>query len=292
MTSRAFTSAKFQWIERVTRDHKLLAIDVRIAAALLSFFNERDNDGRAFPSCKTIADLVGAGEASVIRSVRRLHARGHLIVVWGKPGRGHPNNYWMAGKPAPVKVFEAVKPPSGATVKPPSDANKTSTGGGEPFLDDSERGVLTEHLSRERESDALARVSIPGGGAAPFGGAPTLEEQEAGLAKEESYSELRAVWRRPWADNEQADRAAFDTARQEVAPAAIVAAAKTWAAAVEPRFLPSLAKWLNARGWEKPHQRKKASRSTGEGRRNGRKRDMSAEFFKLGSKRDVFGGGA
>src|SRR4029453_10592385 len=116
MTSRAFASAKFQWIERVTRDHKLLAIDVRVAAALLAFFNPRDNGGRAYPSCKTIGDAIGVDETTVIRSVRRLHAAGHLTVVPGKPARGPPKNHGMAisGKPACTRVFEAVKPASDA----------------------------------------------------------------------------------------------------------------------------------------------------------------------------------
>lgn len=49
---------------------------------------------------------------------------------------------------------------------------------------------------------------------------------------------------------------------------AIIAAAKAWVAAADaPRFLPPLAKWLGARGWEKPppkrHKQKNARRYYG-----------------------------
>jgi hypothetical protein len=110
MSSRAFTAAKFQWIERVTRDHDLLPMDVRVAAAIMSYFNEGDEAGRAFPSCMTIAAQIGASEHTVIRSVRRLHEAGHLTVIPGKPGRGHPNQYRMAEKPASVQVLSRIKP--------------------------------------------------------------------------------------------------------------------------------------------------------------------------------------
>jgi hypothetical protein len=106
MSSRAFAATKFSWIERVTRDHKILPIDVRVAVALLSYFSEKDQGGRAFPSCKFIGNQIGASEPTVIRAVHRLHAEGHLRVTWGQQGRGHPNNYWMQEKPPRVKVLE------------------------------------------------------------------------------------------------------------------------------------------------------------------------------------------
>jgi hypothetical protein len=77
-------------------------------------------------------------EPTVTRSVRRLHKRGHLRVIWGAAGRHHSNQYWMvektgAAKPLPtskkpsrVKVFEERKPTS-VNGKPTSGANKTYT---------------------------------------------------------------------------------------------------------------------------------------------------------------------
>src|SRR5262245_2031910 len=119
MSSRAFANAKFRWLEGITRDRGLLAIDVRIAAALLPRFNQTDQGGRAWPSTRTLADETGISDATVIRSVRRLTVRGHLIVVPGRAGRGYSNSYWMAGeKPAPVKVFETEKPSRRPAGKP------------------------------------------------------------------------------------------------------------------------------------------------------------------------------
>jgi hypothetical protein len=99
------------------------------------------------------------------------------------------------------------------------------------------------------------------------------------------YTELRASWPRPWPDDDEADRRAFAMAcRQGVAPEIILAAAIAWAKAVdEPKFLPSLAKWLDRRGWEKaPPQRRHAPRAKearGRYRTNGTKPDMARIMF-------------
>jgi hypothetical protein len=65
---------------------------------------------------------------------------------------------------------------------------------------------------------------------------------------------LQASWPRPWVDNDTGEAwLAYDAAVREVSPAAILAGAKAWVEDAErPRFLPSLAKWLITRSWEKP----------------------------------------
>jgi len=51
---------------------------------------------------------------------------------------------------------------------------------------------------------------------------------------------LRALWARPWCDDQIMDRRAFAAACQEVAPQVIVEAARAWVEATDaPRFLPS-----------------------------------------------------
>jgi hypothetical protein len=77
------------------------------------------------------------------------------------------------------------------------------------------------------------------------------------------FEALKAAWPRPWPDDEGADRGAFAAARQYATAAEIIAGAKAWAAAADaPKFLPSLAKWLDGRCWRKlPPQR--ASKGNG-----------------------------
>lgn len=76
------------------------------------------------------------------------------------------------------------------------------------------------------------------------------------------FVELQAVWKRPWPDNELANRTAYATACRDTNPDNIVAGAKAWVAAADaPRFLPSLHKWLDGRCWEKvPPQKHSNSR--------------------------------
>ena len=94
------------------------------------------------------------------------------------------------------------------------------------------------------------------------------------MAREERFSELREIWRRPWADDVAADQRAFEVACREVAPEDIIVAASAWVAAADaPRFLPPLAKWLASRGWEKPPPTKKGS--NGAARRPGRKANLA-----------------
>ena len=81
------------------------------------------------------------------------------------------------------------------------------------------------------------------------------------------FAELRALWDRGWASDDSPKaqaiaRNAFATACGDGAdPADIVEAAKTWVAAADaPRFLPALATWLAARGWETPPPTKRKRR--------------------------------
>jgi Helix-turn-helix domain len=308
-----FARVKFLWIDRIARDHQLLAIDTRVAAALLHYFTASDNGGRAYPSCKTLGDAIGVSEATVIRSVNRLHDRGHLIVIWGKPGRGHPNQYWMAagGKPASVQVLEAQKPARVAPRKPASDANKTFTGAGEPLFSQIPSGesyaLPQTEGERERTSCDVSPSSV---GDPPLTRDPdgqigeSKSETESPEAKrtpdeknesaesaeddaaERVWRELCALWRRGWQSDETAkavaiSKLAFAKACTLANPDEILAAAKTWIAAADaPRFLPALPQWLAARGWEKRPPPKNRPAYAG-GHRNGT-RQRKPDFASIG----------
>ena len=110
MGSKEFSKKTFKWLYQLNADFELWAVCTKVGVQLTAHFNEEDQDGRAFPSCKYIADVIGVSEKTVIRAVRRMQAREHLRVIWGVPGRGHPNQYWMIIKPAPTQVLGAKKP--------------------------------------------------------------------------------------------------------------------------------------------------------------------------------------
>jgi hypothetical protein len=98
---------------------------------------------------------------------------------------------------------------------------------------------------------------------------------------------LRAIWARPWADDDSADRRAFELACQQVAPDDIIAAAQAWVAAADnPRFLPSLAKWLANRGWEKPPPKRGRARGNGKAPHPYAKPDMFKIVLEAGGYRE------
>jgi len=293
MSSRAFASAKFEWLERVTRDLDLLAIDTRVASAVMTHLNEKDQDGRAFPSYKTIGDEIGASEHTVIRAVRRLHDRGHLIVTWGQQGRGHPNQYWMgtAGKPASVQVKKPARAQVSEKIKPASSANKTCTRAGESEGNPiGERAPLTGggSLSKEGKESSGGRETPPEAGARSAGGAlpggrPPAAGRQVGEGEgapldgeilspesadnEAVYQDLRAIWQRGHLkDNKPAEqhlaRTALDKALERGSRDDVIAGAKRWrdafAAGDGVRYLQGLADWLDVNGWTEPPPKPKA----------------------------------
>jgi hypothetical protein len=118
MSSKQFTAHTFAFLHAINRDPRLIAVDAAVALELSDYFNESDQGGRAFPSCKTIGDAIGVHETTVMRSIDRLHQTGHLWMIRGSPGRGHPHQYWMAEKPAPVQVSGRRKPAPAQPRKP------------------------------------------------------------------------------------------------------------------------------------------------------------------------------
>jgi hypothetical protein len=100
--------------------------------------------------------------------------------------------------------------------------------------------------------------------------------------QQEKFTELRAVWARPWPDDDAADRRAFAQAcAQGATPDAIIAGAHPWVGAVEPRFLPQLARWLANRGWEKPPPQRPRRSKQPRHQRHG-KVNAADPFFRLG----------
>jgi hypothetical protein len=268
MSSKAFTIRVFTWLHQVNHDLELLAVDVCVALQLVIHFNEDDSDGRAWPSCKTLGEAIGLSEATVIHSVRRLHARGHLRVIWGQQGRSHPNQYWMEIKPCPAKVSDEIKP------QPAKVLDEIKPESGELKPEPAKENHYKNHQARKSEPDGERPAASGGGPAAPA--PPSAGRKKRGCPSEEKdYGALRAVWPRPWEDDDAADRRAFTAALQVASASVIIAGAKERVKAVAERnkdkgpdwvsFLPTLAKYLKGRGWENPLPKS----SRGSARHNG-----------------------
>ena len=282
--SRAFAAQKFSWLERVTRDHDLRSIDVQVASALARYFTEKDQGGRAYPAYKTLGSDIGSTEYIVIGAVRRLHARGHLRVTWGKAGRGHVNQYWMADekplpdgrkKTSPEERFSDRENLSDMPIKPLRER-------GEPLKNPDERGhcVSPSHL-REREAEEreapAALSSLDGGGGADARhaadepkpvDAPPLTGEILPPDERNTLPTLVAFWNRghlqiappprysafaPHGSGHQGGGGLDDLRRR----------AQGGRAADAPRFLDPVDHWLDARGWQSSPPPKRRTSRTG-----------------------------
>ncbi len=319
----------FLWQERVAARTDLNPAAKLVLLRLALFHNVKT--GRCDPSYIGLAAGAGVSERTAIRAVAEAEHKGLVAIERGN-GRGNRNQFRFLMPPetlTPKSPFTAEKGDSAAGERVTGRVKKGDRAGRERVTQlchpNTKRNMLgtSKEVPQqvERESDLLAQVSISGGGAAALRAAPaeeggreqtdskpaskpeaaepssystTTPHDGASLhTASDAYAELRADWqRRPWPDDIEADRAAFEVACQEVAPEVIIEAGRAWAAAVEARFLPSLAKWLAGRGWEKPPPKKRTTphrrASQGRPRYNG-KRNLADEFLKLSSKYVVEG---
>jgi hypothetical protein len=117
-TRKAFIRAKFHCLYQVNENPNLSATDSAVYLQISKHVNEADRGGRAYPSYKTIGRPIGKSEATVIRSIRRLVAEGHLKVIWGRRGRGHPNQYWLVVKPSSMQVSVSDRKQTKKDLKP------------------------------------------------------------------------------------------------------------------------------------------------------------------------------
>lgn len=234
---------KFIWLDQVKADDKLPRSAFVVAFQLMQGFNA-EYGGAAWKSIETLAEETQLSEPSIVRITRQLVQRGHLKIEHGKAGRGgHTNRYFMVKKTSADGGLQTSAQTSAGDPQ-------TSTGGGD---------LLKNHLTgeaeaaspvKERESELTLAVSARA--PAPVGGA--LEGKKVAVDR---FPDLWALWSwaRSWPDDDEATaRRIFATCRDadHHITDQIIAAARAWINAVEPRFLPKLSKWLTARGWEKP----------------------------------------
>jgi hypothetical protein len=130
-------------------------------------------------------------------------------------------------------------------------------------------------MAAARAAGKLAKGGVPHHKATGVSATPVASLEDQGIDK--NLAKLRAVWTRPWPDNDDREaRRAFNAALDEGTDAeTILAAARDWVRCADaPRFLPKLSNWLAARGWEKepPQRRARAQQRRSGGHRVGRTR--------------------
>jgi hypothetical protein len=312
--SKEFKARAFAWLNnqikaRVAMGAYPPTVFLVAYELVTAYFNEKEG-GAAWPALKTLAKAIGKSEGTVANLVRRMEAAGDLRVMWGKQGSGHSNHYWMVEKPQRAEVSKPQKTSKTRVPKPQSTTEKTSASCSDPYLEN-HGGISTEMPPQETESGLLAQSDDTGAGS-PVGARANVREEiieaeviapEAPqrcdgtvtpfeppgqrdsavtlIAPGEDYAELTAIWQRPWIDDPAADRRAFDKACREITPETIIEAAQRVARVVEPRYRPSLSKWLAGRGWEKaPPSDAPPQRARRNGRRYGGKPDMTAVMLK------------
>jgi hypothetical protein len=272
----------FAWQRHVGARTDLTAAEKLIAWQLALFRNFKHD--LCNPGYGGLAEAAGVSERTAIRAVAKLDRLGLIRVDRTAGGNASATNHYHFAMPL------------GVTRAAGAGVTKAAMKGDRP----SRRGVtkpchanLEENLvgdakaspnNRERETSvARPRDDLSLGGAGAALRAARAKEGQDGAADEE-FAALQAVWPRPWLDDVEAGQRAFEAACQEVTPTAIVEAAAAWAAVVEARFLPPLAKWLGGRGWEKPApKRTRQRREARSGRhRNGRKVDLARLALEAG----------
>jgi hypothetical protein len=309
-----FTHRKFLWLEQVARDRGLPALASAVCILLSPYFN-LSHDGTAWPYQDTLAASLGLCRETVNRIIKALIERGHLEVTTTR-GRHKASVYRLV-----LKEADTTKCDQPITLSEPENVIIQS-GKCDHIVTQTplKTPVASKEATRREREDALTRIDSSPGGDPPLTRDPAEEDStgeeapspadgllfgpEAPIERSRSveragrgegrFGELRAIWDRGWPGDDAPEvvalaRQAFETACREVAPDDIIEAAKVHVAAADaPRFLPALAKWLTARGWEKPPPTK-ARRGNGRHKGNGSKPLANVFFEEAGYRQDADG---
>jgi hypothetical protein len=242
------------WIERMlAADNEVISPGAKLVAVRIAL-HLNVGSGQCYPSVPTLMTGTGFGERHMSRMLAALERSGWLGVR-RSGGRGHANSFHLM-------TPETLTQESGFTARNP---------------DSGVRETLTQESPQQRSNSERGRGGAPR--PATRGGTRTGVGKELVLAGAAvGFEDLRAAWPRPWADDEAADRRAFEQAQRHASVENILAGAVPWVAAMEARYLPALAKWLAVKGWEKPPPKKPKAKPRGNGK---------VDLFKLTLKQEA-----
>jgi hypothetical protein len=244
----------FLWQEHIAASG--LRPAVKLVAWRVALFRNVKN-GRCDPSYAAIASGTGVSKRSAIRAIATLEKAGWLIVDRGN-GRGKSNQFHLTIPAERVTLesrFPTQKGDNTTAERVTSEIKKS---------DRPRQKKVTElchpNIKENKKEQEGERERAQGRAAPP----PVFPDDEnstigpPGLQKEEiseAFAELVAVWARPWPDDVERDRRAFELACQEVAPEDILAGAVMWADAIGPRYRPVLWKCATdlccGNGWKR-----------------------------------------
>jgi hypothetical protein len=243
-----FTHRKFRWLAQVAADGELPLLAARLCILLCDKYFNLDHGGYAWASQATLAKVLGVCRRSVNGAMGALIERGHLTSK--RRGDGQTSLYRLALKEGVEAGFRCAE---NVTSDLDSDAQKSAFRCAESCAE----SPLKE--GREKPPPRRTASRPPGVRQEVGAGAKNLP-----VLVDAEFEALQAAWPRPWCDDEAADRAAFAKARELATFEDILTGAKAWvAAADDPRFLQSLAKWLKRQRWKKPPPNKMPPRGNG-----------------------------
>jgi hypothetical protein len=85
------TRSVFRWLDGISSDKDVPPAAFEVAYNIAQFLNWKTREG--YPSTDTIADRAGMAQSTVRKMLNVLDNLGHLEVIRGRRGRGHPNIY-------------------------------------------------------------------------------------------------------------------------------------------------------------------------------------------------------
>jgi hypothetical protein len=251
-----------EWLRTVLASD-LPHVAARVACVIGLHLNVRS--GRCDPGIDDIIAASKVSERSIYRKIVLLERAG-WIAIRRIRGPGRHNEYFLVYPDRAVAGLGAGLDPalpchsSVSVTLPKHPLRPATTVAGQDKRQAKRQGAGAKTPApRERERRELALAVIPGA-LAPVSSAPK-EGKEVAVDR---FSDLLAVWQRPWGENEAAARVAFAKACREADPDAIIASARAWVAAKEPdRHLQPLEKWLARGAWKNQPPSPKQKRNGG-----------------------------
>jgi hypothetical protein len=300
-TRRQAFKVRQAWIDDLHRRPEITLCQKLVGTRLA--LHQNLTTGACFPSVTTLSDETGIPERSIYRAIGGLKRHGRIKVKSGGRGRANsyilapPTPDKASGVTPDISSADIM---SGKQEEASKDLFQRSSEVGREsasfgsFLSP-ERTHAPEGASAQVEASASAlpaeppeeenlQAEPPHPTATPdpaeppenlarVGQAEPSESLSAEASREQEriqsvWRELRALWQRPWLETPQEVGVAFGllvkAMRDGIDAETIVDSAQTWVAAVEPRFLSPLGKWLAARGWESVPPTKKKRRRVAE----------------------------
>jgi hypothetical protein len=236
------------WIDDVQADRDLSPTARLIGGRIAQHKNLET--GQCNPGAGTLAKEAGVAERSAFRAIAELERKGRLRVERTRGGSQSNANSYRLMTPTADKLSGVGQPVRGDKHDiqrvTPCQTNSVPAPQIPPIERPPEGRESKESAEEEFElADPAMAIAGPD-------------------SPRDRFQELRGIWQRGWPadDSSKAQgiaRHAFGRACCEAEPGAILAGARTWAAAADaPRYLPALPQWLAAHGWEKPPPKKRA----------------------------------